>query len=198
MSVTIRTAGCGGQIHSFCAMNSLSMSFWIVPPTRSQGTPWRSALTRYIASRIDAEQLIGHRGGDLVDRDAIEQAGHIVNRGDRDAFAAHLAFGPFVVGVVTHQGGHVEGGGQPVLSLAQEKMEAGVGLLGQSEAGELAHRPQPSAIHRAVNAARVGILAGVADIALEIAGYIVGSVSRLQSPCPTPWRNVPDAPAAPL
>ena len=31
--------GRGGTIHSFCAMNSLSMSAWIVPPIASSGTP---------------------------------------------------------------------------------------------------------------------------------------------------------------
>ena len=33
MSTMIRTDGSGGEIHSFCAMNSFSMSFWIVPPS---------------------------------------------------------------------------------------------------------------------------------------------------------------------
>ena len=93
-----------------------------------------------------------------------------MDRRNRDAFAANLAFGALMVGVVAHQGGHVEGGGQSVLSLAEQKMEAGVGVLGQSEAGKLAHRPHPPAIHRAVHAAGIGILAGVADLALEIAG----------------------------
>ncbi len=58
MSVTILIEGRGGLIHSFCAMNSLSMSFWIVPATLFHGTPWRSATTRYIASSTEAEQLI--------------------------------------------------------------------------------------------------------------------------------------------
>src|SRR2546430_914935 len=31
MSVTMRTAGAGGQIHSFCAVNSLSLAFCIGP-----------------------------------------------------------------------------------------------------------------------------------------------------------------------
>jgi hypothetical protein len=33
------------QIHSFWAMNSLSMSFWVVPPSASGGMPRRSAAT---------------------------------------------------------------------------------------------------------------------------------------------------------
>src|SRR6266404_2753887 len=58
MSVTMRTAGSGGQIHSFCAMNSLSMSFCMVPPIRSHVTPCLSAMARYMASATDAVQLI--------------------------------------------------------------------------------------------------------------------------------------------
>ena len=58
MSTTIRTAGVGGQIHSFCALNSFSMSFWIVPSTSVQGTPCRSATARYIARITDAVQLM--------------------------------------------------------------------------------------------------------------------------------------------
>ena len=58
MSVTMRTAGSGGQIHSFCAMNSFSMSFWMVPPRRSHATPCFSATARYIASATDAGQLM--------------------------------------------------------------------------------------------------------------------------------------------
>jgi hypothetical protein len=33
------------QIHSFWAMNSFSMSFWVVPPSESAAIPRRSAAT---------------------------------------------------------------------------------------------------------------------------------------------------------
>ena len=52
-----RTDGSGGLIHSFCAMNSFSMSFWIVPPSADSGTPRRSAIAKYIARMMLAEQL---------------------------------------------------------------------------------------------------------------------------------------------
>ena len=58
MSTTMRTAGSGGQIHSFWALNSFSMSFWIVPSTFAHGTHCRSATARYMASTIDAVQLM--------------------------------------------------------------------------------------------------------------------------------------------
>src|SRR5437899_1538104 len=57
MSTTILSDGSGGQIHSFCAMNSFSMSFWMVPPSCVQGTPCSSATARYMASSALAEQL---------------------------------------------------------------------------------------------------------------------------------------------
>src|SRR5437870_5483935 len=57
MSTTMRSDGAGGQIHSFCAMNSFSMSFWMVPPSWVQGTPCSSATARYMARSALAEQL---------------------------------------------------------------------------------------------------------------------------------------------
>ena len=58
MSTTMRTAGRGPTIHSFWAMNSFNMSFWIVPPRRSIDTPCFSATAMYIASATMAEALI--------------------------------------------------------------------------------------------------------------------------------------------
>src|SRR5215469_4021785 len=58
VSTTMRTADSGGEIHSFWAMNSLSMSFCMVPPTRSHDTPCLSARVRYMASATDAVQLM--------------------------------------------------------------------------------------------------------------------------------------------
>ena len=58
VSTTMRTADSGGEIHSFCAMNSLSMSFCMVPPSLSHDTPCLSASARYMASATDAVQLI--------------------------------------------------------------------------------------------------------------------------------------------
>jgi hypothetical protein len=45
MSSSSRIAGSIGKHHSFCAMYSLRMSAWIVPPSRSAGTPCSSAAT---------------------------------------------------------------------------------------------------------------------------------------------------------
>ncbi len=50
--------GRGGKMYSFWAMYSLRMSFWSVPPTRSQEVPCFSATARYIARAIGAVELI--------------------------------------------------------------------------------------------------------------------------------------------
>src|SRR6267378_4509713 len=109
MSVTMRTAGSGGQIHSFWAMNSLSMSFCMVPPSRLHATPCLSAMARYMARATDAVQLI------VID---------VVERRDRHAFLADLPPRARMVGVVAHQRRHVEGGGEPGLPLREEVLEA--------------------------------------------------------------------------
>ena len=58
MSRMIRTCGRGGKIHSFCAMYSLRMSAWSVPPSLARGIPLFSAVTMYCASAIAAGPLI--------------------------------------------------------------------------------------------------------------------------------------------
>ena len=46
MSVTSRIDGSGGKMYSFCAMYSFRMSVWIVPRSRSRGTPCSSPTHR--------------------------------------------------------------------------------------------------------------------------------------------------------
>jgi len=54
----------------------------------------------------------GHRGGDPTEVDVGKQVGHVVERVYGHPGPAHLTDRPFVIGVVSHKGGHVEGGGQ--------------------------------------------------------------------------------------
>src|SRR4029450_11931958 len=58
MSVISRIDCRGGKMYSFCAMNSLRMSFWMVPEIFFQSAPCCSATTRYIAKIIGAGELI--------------------------------------------------------------------------------------------------------------------------------------------
>ena len=59
-----------------------------------------------------------------------------------------------VVGVVAHQRRHVERRREAGLPVVEQVAEARVRLLRRPEAGELAHRPEPAAVHRRVDAAR--------------------------------------------
>ena len=58
MSVMSRIDWRGGKMYSFCAMNSLRMSFWIVPESVFQSAPCFSATARYIAKIIGAGELM--------------------------------------------------------------------------------------------------------------------------------------------
>src|SRR6476659_7769112 len=58
MSVISRIEGRGGKMYSFWAMNSLRMSFWIVPEIFFQSAPCFSATTKYIAHSTEAGELM--------------------------------------------------------------------------------------------------------------------------------------------
>ena len=51
-----------------------------------------------------------------------------------------------------------------------------VGVLGAREAGVLAHRPEPVAVHARVDAAREGVLARLAEPLLQAGRHVVGLV----------------------
>jgi hypothetical protein len=54
MSPTSRIAGSIGKHHSFCAMYSLRMSVWIVPPRRSADP---AEQRRHVLQRVDRDAL---------------------------------------------------------------------------------------------------------------------------------------------
>jgi hypothetical protein len=67
------------------------MSFWIVPRSFVAGrrpAPRRRARRAAAAARRRVDR---HRRRDLVERDAVEQAAHVLDRVDRDADLADLA-----------------------------------------------------------------------------------------------------------
>ena len=141
-------------MNSFCAMYSLRMSVWIVP---------RSSVARHALLLADADvereqhrrrRVDRHRRRDFAERNAGEQRLHVLERVDRDALAADLAERARRVGVVAHQRRHVERGREPGLPVLEQVAEALVRLRRGAEAGELAHRPEPAAVHRRVDAAR--------------------------------------------
>ena len=106
---------------------------------------------------VEQEQCAGrgvdrHRRRHLVERDAVEQRPHVVDRVDRDADLADLAVSHRVVGVVAHLGRQVEGDRQAAGAGLDQPVVALVGLRGGAEPGVLAHRPRAAGVHRRVDA----------------------------------------------
>ena len=167
MSVMSRIDGRGGKMYSFCAMNSLRMSFWIVPESVCQSAPCFSATTRYIAKIIAA--------GELIVIDVVMSPSGMPSKSvsmsasdvDADAALPHLAERQRVVRVAAHQRRQIERDAQPGAAGREQRLVALVGLLGRAEPGELPHRPELAAVAGRVDAARVRKLARVAEVARE-------------------------------
>src|SRR5205823_6829118 len=97
----------------------------------------------------------------------------------RHPAVAHLAFAQWIVGVVTHQGRHVEGNRQAGLALREQELVAAVGLFGGTVAGELTDGPEPPPIHGRVDAARVRKFTRVAELLLVAPpGQVIWRVQR--------------------
>ena len=147
------------------AMYSLRMSFWIVPASAARGTPRSSADRDVEREQRGRGRVDGHRRRDLVEREPVEQHAHVVERADRDAHAADLAARQRVVGVAPHLRRQIERHREPGLPAGEQELVAAVRLVGGAEAGVLAHRPQPPAVHRRLHAARERELAREAEVA---------------------------------
>ena len=132
MSPTSRIAGSTGKHHSFCAMYSLRMSVWIVPPSALGPDP--APLGRdHVEGQHDRRRRVDrHRHRHPIERDAGEQRLHVVERVDRDALAPDLAQRARMVGVEAHQRRHVERGREPGLPVIEQVSEPRVGLRSPS------------------------------------------------------------------
>ena len=113
-------------------------------------------------------RIDGHRRGDLFEVDAVEEDLHIFERIDGDAALADFAFAGRVIGVVAHQRGQIEGDREPAAAVFEQIFVALVGFFGRGEAGEHAHRPELAAVAGRMNAARVGRLAGIAEVLIVV------------------------------
>ena len=109
---------------AFLARNSLRMSFCKVPERLSSATPL--SLGRHeVEGKNDRSRGIDrevHRG--LVEGNAREEVGHVVDGVDGNAYAPDLRDRERVVGVITELRGQIEGDGERGLTLVQEKLEA--------------------------------------------------------------------------
>ena len=110
----------------------------------------------------------GHRGGDFVERNAVEEALHVLDGVDGHADLADFAERHRVVGVVADLRGQIEGHRESRGSVGEEEFVAAIGLFCVAHAGVLAHGPEASAIHGGLDAAREGVFAGIAEVAVGV------------------------------
>ena len=86
-----------------------------------------------------------------------------------------------MVGVIAHLRRQVEGDREARLPLLEEIAVAPVRLRRRAEAGVLAHGPEPAAVHRGLDAARVRELARESDAVEVVLGpRLLGSVDALE------------------
>ena len=122
----------------------------------------------------------GHGRRDPIERDAAEQVLHVGKGGDGHAALPHLPFRARMIGVVAHQGRKVERHRQAGLPVLEEEFVPLVSVFGAPEARELAHGPEPSAVHGRVDTARERVLARFAERAARVeAGQVVRRVDGL-------------------
>ena len=129
-------------------MYSFRMSFCTVPGKLAQigALPLRH---RGIQRQQNGRRGIdGHRGGDLRQRNAVEQRLHILQRTDGHAHLAHFSTRARVIGIEAHLRGQIERHRKPGLALREQVAKARVRLRRGAKSGVLPHGPQPAAIHR--------------------------------------------------
>ena len=132
------------------------MSFWIVP----------GELVLRHALLLGGDDVAGehrqhravhrHRHAHPVERDAVEQDLHVLDRVDRHPGLADIADDARVVAVVAAMGREIEGDRQPHLPGRQIVAVEAVRLLGGREPGILPDRPRPVGVHRRARPAQIG------------------------------------------
>ncbi len=141
-------------------MYSFRMSFWTVPVSAVGWHPLPPGHGDVEGEEDRRRGIDGHRRRHPIERNALEEILHVLQRRDGDPDLADLAVGGRRVGIVAHLRGQVEGHREPRLPLVEEESIALVGLGRRAESRVLPHGPEPRAIHARVDAARVGELAG--------------------------------------
>ena len=128
----------------------------------------------------DDRAVHGHRHRHLLERDAVEEDLHVLDRVDGHAGLAHVTLHPGVVAVVAAVGGQVEGHRQAHLAGGQVATVEGVGLLGGGEPGVLADGPGPVGVHGGPDAADERGEAGqVVALVGRDRGQVLGRVQGL-------------------
>ena len=165
----------------------------------------RNALT-FCRDHIHAEDRDGgtadrHRRGDVAKGNVFEQQLHVGCRVDRDAAVTHLTTCLRVIGIATHQSGHVERDRQASTSGVQNHPVPLVGLRRVAEPGELPDRPRTTPIPAAVETPGERIFAGPTDAGgTRILATVGRSVRGLEGQAaqrePRPVRAIPSVHAA--
>ncbi len=124
--------------------------------------------THVVGEQDRRRRIDRHRRRHVAERDAAKQRLHVLERVDRDTLTADLAERARVIRVVAHQRRHVERRRQARLAVLEQIAEALVRLSRRPEARELAHRPEPTAVHRRIDATRERERTRIAEVALVV------------------------------
>jgi len=121
----------------------------------------------------------GHRRGNFLEVDAVEEPLHVLDGIDSDSHFSYLAQGHGVIGIHADLCRQIEGNGEAGGAVREQIFVAPVGLFGVAHARVLAHGPEAPAIHGGLHPARVREFSGVGEIAiviefLEISGGVQG------------------------
>ena len=111
-------------------MNSLRMSFWMVPASWRGFTPCSSAATTLQGQDRQHRTVHGHGDAHLIQRDSFEQLPHIENRVDCDSRHSHVTGHTGIVGVIAAVCGQIESYGESFLAGGQVAAIEGVGFFG--------------------------------------------------------------------
>ena len=122
----------------------------------------------------------GHGGADGLQVDVPEENLHVRQGIHGDAAFADLAQSRRVIRVQPHESGQVESDRKAGLSLLEQVEKALVGVLGCTEAAELAHGPEAAAIHAGVNSPGIGGFSGESHLLSGVEVFqVLGAVEIL-------------------
>jgi hypothetical protein len=147
MSVVSLSDGRGGKMYVPRATYSLSRSFW----TRSgELLPGDAALPGDREQEREQDRggrVDRHRDGDGLERQALRQDPHVLDRRDRDPHLPDFTPRHRIVRVVPHLGRQIERDREARLTLLQQIPVAAVRVAGGAEPRVLPHRPVALPVH---------------------------------------------------
>ncbi len=110
-------------------MNSFRMSFWMVPGSLGAGDALFLAATMKFARMGMTRAVHRHGDRDAVERDAVKEDLHVLDRVDGDPGLAHVTLDSRMVAVIAAWGGEVEGDRDALLPAGECLAVESVGLF---------------------------------------------------------------------